>query len=73
MLKEQQNVYQQPFTSLAIDNIKKIQSDKHYDASQLEQTAKGIKEEKRYNDGSLSPVPIPVQDAGYLGTVAITQ
>ena len=70
--------YKTPFTALMIDNLKKRGDGE-------EAGKKGGEEEKdqdgdyqqqqsapTYNDGSLSPVPIPLSEAGYLLSLALT-
>ncbi len=73
--------YQSPFTALKIDNIKKgtktgedIQTlIDHHNAETHHQAEGNLNHDGlKYNDGSLSPIIIPFEDAGYLQSLAVT-
>lgn len=67
--------YENPFTALKIDNTKKLHTMGEDQASvpekiESEQAEKGT--DLMYNDGTLSPLVIPFEEAGYLQALAVT-
>ncbi|CDW72357.1 uncharacterized protein c19orf29 [Stylonychia lemnae] len=72
--KTKEKSYQQPFTSLTIDNIQKPQTSTKQNSTQMQINTqlKTDKKDHVYNDGELSPALIPFEDAGFLKSIAIT-
>jgi len=68
--KTENKDYQTPFTALKIDNIKKGMrpevDDSHHHHDNGDHIDNTNKEELKYNDGTLSPLIIPYEEAGYL-------
>lgn len=68
--------YQTPFTALQIDNTKRGMSvaGKQEEEVIVHSVANMISEidDMKYNDGTLSPILIPFDEAGYLLSLAIT-
>lgn len=65
--------YQNPFTALKINNTKKgMAGDQGDHLKDLVEIENKNHEDIKYDDGSLSPILIPLKEAGYLQSLAVT-